>query len=263
MTKTRSVPSDRELAPAFAKAQQNRGRNQTAARERFDRILHDVRERIILLEYPPGMRLREEELAREFSVSRTPIRTVLSRLQYEGLVEVWQGSGTYITQIDWDDLTDAYEFRMRLAELIGELKPTTLPASNLEKVRQIRDQVRERGVELTTREYRQWNSALQSEINGCIGNRLLRETIEQLYFLTQRHWFAWQPFMDWDREIDAFQWQLDNTVRCLELGDIRGVGLVWRNVISAMMRRLSECRERAQAAERQAVAQESCGGMAG
>ena len=48
--------------------------------ERFERVYNVIRNRICLLEYEPGARLGEEELAREFGVSRTPIRRVLSRL---------------------------------------------------------------------------------------------------------------------------------------------------------------------------------------
>jgi len=264
MNRARSILFDKELSSGFARAPGGRGQ-QTAARKRFERILNEVRERIILLDYPPGMRLSEEELAREFSVSRTPIRSVLSRLQYDGFVEVWQGSGTYITQIDWEDLADAYEFRMRLAELIGELNPKDLPADSLDKIYRIRDKAKSRGAALTPQEYRQWNGDFQTEINQCIGNRQLRETIERLYFLTQRHWFAWQPCMDWDREIDAFLWQLDDTIRCLEMNDLRGVGLVWRNVISGMIRRLSEYRQRSHASENQGAEREGCNGdgMAG
>src|SRR3546814_2838391 len=57
------------------------------AQERFARIYHALRDRICLLEYPPGLRLSEEEIAQEFDVSRTPVRRVLARLESEGLVE--------------------------------------------------------------------------------------------------------------------------------------------------------------------------------
>ena len=69
----------------------------TIARERFERIYGIIRDRICLLDYAPGMRLGEEELAKEFGVSRTPIRRVLSRLETEGLLESRHGVGTFVT----------------------------------------------------------------------------------------------------------------------------------------------------------------------
>ena len=67
---------------------------------RFEAIHAEIRERICLLHYPPGHTLRRAELAREFGISRTPIRRVLQRLEYEGLVESRHGIGTIVTLID-------------------------------------------------------------------------------------------------------------------------------------------------------------------
>ena len=51
------------------------------ARDRFERLHAELRDRICLLEYAPGTRLSEEALAAEFGVSRTPLRRVLGRLE--------------------------------------------------------------------------------------------------------------------------------------------------------------------------------------
>jgi AraC-like DNA-binding protein len=66
----RSIQTAAELEPA---------RRPSPARERLERIYATIRDRICLLEYQPGERLSEEQLAAEFAVSRTPIRRVLSR----------------------------------------------------------------------------------------------------------------------------------------------------------------------------------------
>jgi DNA-binding transcriptional regulator YhcF (GntR family) len=87
----------------------------TGARERFERIYGTIRDRICLLEYEPGTRLAEEDLAREFGVSRTPIRRVLSRLESEGLVESRHGVGTFVTDVDIDNLAQVFQLRMELA----------------------------------------------------------------------------------------------------------------------------------------------------
>lgn len=214
----------------------------TASRDRYERILNELRERMILHEYPPGTRLGEEDLAEEFSVSRTPMHRVLSRLAFEGFIEVRQGSGTYVTEVNWEELVDAYELRMRLAELIGELNPQQVTPESIDRARDIRDRVKTRGYGLTPKEYRKLNGELQDEVNLCIGNRQLLEVVQRLYFITQRDWFGYIGEMNWRKEIDNFHWQIDDTIRCMEINDVRGIGLVWRNVISAMVRNLSEYR---------------------
>jgi len=58
-----------------------------------------LRERIRDKSYSPGDRLpSESDFAREFAVSRATIRTVLARLEVEGLIIRKQGDGTYVNQ---------------------------------------------------------------------------------------------------------------------------------------------------------------------
>ena len=95
----------------------------SAARERFDRLYTTLRDRICLLEYPPGTRLSEEALAEEFGVSRTPLRRVLGWLESQGLLQSVQGVGTIVTDVDIEELTQVYQLRMELAELLGKLSP--------------------------------------------------------------------------------------------------------------------------------------------
>jgi DNA-binding GntR family transcriptional regulator len=62
--------------------------------------IHDtIRQDIIFLRLRPGMRISENELARRFGTSRTPIREALVRLVDEGLTEVWPQRGTFVTRI--------------------------------------------------------------------------------------------------------------------------------------------------------------------
>ena len=71
----------------------------TAPQQRIAASYQEIRYRICTNRYPPDTLLREEELAREYSVSRSPIRRVFSMLEHEGLVEVKHGIGTLVTRI--------------------------------------------------------------------------------------------------------------------------------------------------------------------
>lgn len=64
-----------------------------------DQVTTELRTRIRDRLYPPGSRLpSESQLAEELGVSRTTIRTVLSRFASEGLILRKQGDGTYINE---------------------------------------------------------------------------------------------------------------------------------------------------------------------
>src|SRR3546814_8186046 len=95
------------------------------SQERFARIYHALRDRICLLEYPPGLRLSEEEIAQEFDVSRTPVRRVLARLESEGLVEARHGVGTMVTSVDIrrsEEHTSELQSLMRISYAVFCLK---------------------------------------------------------------------------------------------------------------------------------------------
>lgn len=56
---------------------------------------------ILDLQLKPGQPLSENQLCARFNVSRTPIRSVLQRLQEKGLVSIVPCKATCVTQIDY------------------------------------------------------------------------------------------------------------------------------------------------------------------
>lgn len=63
-------------------------------------IYESIRRDIISLELHPGQRLRENELAERFGVSRTPVRSALQKLESDGLVYTVPKSGNFVTKIN-------------------------------------------------------------------------------------------------------------------------------------------------------------------
>ena len=96
---------------------------ETKNRASSDEIFETIRDRICLLEYLPGEKIRETDLAKEFGVSRTPIRAVIQKLSHWGMVESRDGVGTIVTNPDFDEIGDIYRMRMELAGLISKLNP--------------------------------------------------------------------------------------------------------------------------------------------
>lgn len=73
-----------------------------------------IREAIIEGRLEPGRRLKEEELARELGISRTPVREALLMLQAEDLVVATPNRGATVRVHDANDLHDLYELRALL-----------------------------------------------------------------------------------------------------------------------------------------------------
>src|SRR5438552_6117930 len=204
----------------------------TIARGRFERMYGAIRDRISLLEYQPGTRLGEEELAREFGVSRTPIRRVLSRLESEGLVESRHGVGTFITTVDFGNLVQVYELRMELAVLIGKLEPLPRLEDDLNRIRAILQRCDRLLETPDSKALGLINLEFFRELASMVGNEPLREISERLYYLTHRIWLTSVPLLNLRDEIVIFRREVADILSAMEIGDLEAVGHIRRSHIS-------------------------------
>lgn len=220
------------------------GAKASTSRTRFTALHAEIRERICLLRYPPGMHMGEEALAAEFGVSRTPIRRVLAALEAEGLVESRHGVATVVTNIDLARLREIYAFRTRLAELIAEFDPRPRTEDDMARLRQLIS----RGESLRARpdaaDYSRLNMAFALEFMKVIGNSALRETSERLYFLTSRFTLESIAQMDLVQEIEIFRQEMAEIVAALGRGDVRAAAFIRRNHIAWSFQRMAEIQPR-------------------
>jgi DNA-binding GntR family transcriptional regulator len=77
----------------------------------LDEVAKALRERIYSGVYAPGATLRQERIAAEFGISRTPLREALRVLERDGLVVNKPGSGVRVATADLPKLVDAYAVR--------------------------------------------------------------------------------------------------------------------------------------------------------
>ncbi len=73
-----------------------------------------IRQAILDGRLPPGRRLKEEELANELGISRTPVREALLMLQAEGLVDATPNRGATVRSHSVEDMNDLYQLRALL-----------------------------------------------------------------------------------------------------------------------------------------------------
>jgi DNA-binding GntR family transcriptional regulator len=204
----------------------------STSKARSEVIYREIRERICLLQYPPGLRLSEDALAREFEVSRSPIRRVLARLDSEKLVDRQHGAGTFVTALDPDALEEVIAFRMRLAEMIGDLSPLTPGPAEVAAMHDCRQRLEKIRAAPDLRSFARINMDYFLTITALIGNKALREVSERLFFETSRMWIDGLPDLDWTEMTAKFMREIDEIAQAMEMGDMRAVGLISRNYIS-------------------------------
>ncbi len=82
-----------------------------------EQIAAEVGERILNEQIAPTERIGEEKLAREFGVSRGPIRDALKMLEQAGLVSIESRKGTIATPLSEDDMREIFVLRGGLSEV--------------------------------------------------------------------------------------------------------------------------------------------------
>lgn len=77
-------------------------------------VVKTLRAQIMAGKYLPGERLNESQIAREFSISRIPVREALSQLQEQGLVMNHERRGMFVVQLSPDEVQQINSLRMVL-----------------------------------------------------------------------------------------------------------------------------------------------------
>lgn len=99
-----------------------------------NRVFKALRDKIVFMDYPPGMSLSEKELCKSFKVSRTPLREAIRRLEEMNLVTVIPRYGMYVSQVEINEIRCAFEVKIRLEALAGEVAAKRITADKLEEL---------------------------------------------------------------------------------------------------------------------------------
>jgi DNA-binding GntR family transcriptional regulator len=83
---------------------------------------------------PPGMRLRQEDLAELLGVSRIPLRDAFRRLEAEGLVEIEGRRGARVASLSADDVFEIYELLILIEARLMRLAVRNIPDDAIEGV---------------------------------------------------------------------------------------------------------------------------------
>ena len=95
--------------------------NFTSSFSLTDEIVDIIRERILKGEYKIGEKIKENRIATELKVSRTPIREAFKQLENEGLIDYIPNRGCFAKGFTRQDIEDIYAVRKSLEILaLGE-----------------------------------------------------------------------------------------------------------------------------------------------
>jgi DNA-binding GntR family transcriptional regulator len=158
-----------------------------------ERLAAEIQARVLSGDVPVGSRLRQEALAEEFGVSRTPVREALRQLQATGIVELLPNRGAVVRGPTAREIREAYEVRAELEGLAAELAAERISDRDLVRLREAEALFRESVSDLIERRARRpapwrdesvWvraNDLFHQAILEAAGNRRLTDTIADLH----------------------------------------------------------------------------------
>ncbi|HEY2715373.1 MAG TPA: GntR family transcriptional regulator [Solirubrobacterales bacterium] len=100
-----------------------------------DSLAVEIQRRIMEGAVPVGSWLRQEALAKEFGVSRTPVREALQKLEAIGIVELVPYRGALTRGPTARQIRETYEVRAQLEGLAAELAAERIRPDQLERLR--------------------------------------------------------------------------------------------------------------------------------
>jgi DNA-binding GntR family transcriptional regulator len=209
-----------------------------------DQIYDLLKKKILNSEIQPGERLMQEEVAKAFKASRTPIRQAFQLLEKDRLVERLPRGGFQITRLDVETINDLFAIRAVLETYGIELACDRIQPETIKTLRNIKEQAEQLlqsasiQREAKIRQLFELNSLFHETIyrstkSGYLLELIsnLRNTVLRLRALGLRKDSTWRQ--SWDEH--------GQLIDCLERRDKKTARkLMRRHVASAMSNVLSQ-----------------------
>lgn len=96
----------------------------------YNRLIKSIKDGV----YKPGERLRETEVGKRLSLSRTPVREALRRLEAEGIVEHRARIGAVIKTLDHAEVVELYEMRIVLEKTAAAMAAKHASAAEIDEL---------------------------------------------------------------------------------------------------------------------------------
>lgn len=157
---------------------------------RSENIFHCLRDRIVYLEYPPGRLLPEKELCGEFKVSRTPLRDAIQKLKEMKLVTVIPRYGTYVSSVDINEIRSAFEVKIKLEGLAGEVAARRITPDKLAELRSLIAKADARLKKDGHRHLIEIDGQFHEIIYQAAQNEILRDMLQNLHGRCARLWIS-------------------------------------------------------------------------
>ncbi|SLM29717.1 HTH-type transcriptional regulator [Desulfamplus magnetovallimortis] len=201
-------------------------------------IYKTIRERILYLEYKPGQILNEKVLAEEFKVSRSPIKEVLSRLEWDQFIRVIPRTGSMVTEIEFSRIMNVYQVRFEIESFETNLAKEKLSSAHGNQLKTLYKDCESLLDNKDPKALTQIDIALRNILHDAAGNPVLADLSDGLYSQTFRVWFSVLAQSEYRDEVLAVLTELKKIMECIISGDKNELVTIRRNQLLNHFERL-------------------------
>ncbi|MEW5724418.1 MAG: GntR family transcriptional regulator [Thermodesulfobacteriota bacterium] len=176
-------------------------------------IYGKIKNRILFLEYAPGQILNEKVLADEFGVSRTPLREVLIRLEWDQLVRILPRTGSMVSEIEFPKMMNTYQIRFEIEDLLGRLSTPNVTEEHMARLAALETKCAALYENKDTRALVQIDLTFRDLLFSSANNPVLETISNYLYNLTLRLWIITLPRGAWAVEVEAMHHEIQETLK--------------------------------------------------
>jgi DNA-binding GntR family transcriptional regulator len=152
-----------------------------------DQAYKIIKESIIKNQLKPGEALKEEYLARQLEISRTPVKTALNRLVYEGIATLNENGQVVVSNITADDVRSVTLVRRLLEGLAISLLKDVFQLAQLNELRGFQRRELSALENDDMDEYGEMDYQFHIHLARYTGNRFLYETVTNIELVIKRY----------------------------------------------------------------------------
>ena len=142
-----------------------------------DEIADIIRDRILKGEYEIGEKIKENQIATELRVSRTPIREAFKLLQNEGLIDYVPNRGCFAKGFTKQDVDDIYAVREALERLVVERAVVRITPEELAALEDEWDLMEYYAKKKDSQKVLELNSTFHDIIYASTGSRFMAQVL--------------------------------------------------------------------------------------
>jgi DNA-binding GntR family transcriptional regulator len=196
----------------------------------YDQVYDSIKRKIILGDFRPGEKIFEAKIARQFQISRSPVREAVKALVKEGLLVI-ENSKITVYKPNLMDVEEIYQCRMALESLAAKLTAKLATEEQLIEIEKTLIKTEKHLKEENVNNYEEitlLNSQFHDLIIKCCKNKRLQKQLNELRSLT--YYYRRNNIQGDQRKLTIFQGHKEIFYH-IKNGDDVSAGLAMENHI--------------------------------